>query len=425
MRISNIAAGRAMAPRWVLGAVIALTALTAISPRSAVAQKRRPSVNQSTLLGGGLRTLSSQNFRLVTDLPDKEARDLLLRLETMLKLVSGYFGKRNIRTIDMYVAKDIEKWPGDTVAQLEPAGIEMIRAGGGLTMGQTALINGRPVDAQAVVYAVADHGTPQHEAVHAYCLLAFGALGPVWYSEGMAEVGQYWKEGDKSVTAAQEVIDYLRSQQPRSLDSIVNNPLETTGDSWQNYAWRWALCHLLGHNENYTDRFKPLGLGLLNRQQVDFWQVYGSQSAEIDFEYQLFHKNLEGGYRVDLCSWDWKSKPVAPRRTGNTFKVQAARGWQAAKVQLKAGVTYRVDSTGEWTVEPDAAAVTANGGKDGRGRLVGCLFQDYELTDEFELGTNSTFVAPVDGALFVRCRDAWGAIADNKGSLTCKLVPVD
>ena len=411
--------------RRLLVLMLAAVSQLALLPQRAIAQNRRPAVNQSALLAGGLRTLSSQNFRLVTDLSDKEARDLLLRLETMLKLVSSYFGKRNIRTIDMYVAKDIGKWPTDATAQLEPIGIEMIRAGGGITLGKTALINGRPVDAQAVVYAVADHGTPQHEAVHAYCILAFGTAGPVWYAEGMAEVGQYWKEGDKSVTAAQEVVDYLRSQSPRPLDKIVNNPLETTGDSWQNYAWRWALCHLLGHNENYTERFKPLGLGLLNRQSVDFWQVYGSQAAEIDFEYQLFHKNLEAGYRVDLCSWDWKSKPAAPRSSGNTFKVQAARGWQAAKLQLKAGASYRVEAAGEWTLEPDTAAVTGNGGKDGRGRLVGCLFQDYQLSDEFELGTNTTFVAPVDGALFVRCREGWGAIADNKGSLNCKLIPVD
>jgi hypothetical protein len=393
---------------------------SAVAP--ARAQGRKTTKNQNAITSS-VGTYSSTNFRLVTDLPQKEAQELLTRLETMLKLVSGYFGKRNTKTIDRYVARDFDAWPAAMVANLDPLSVAMVKAGGGITHAQTALLNGRAVDAQAVVYATADHGTPQHEAVHAYCSLAFGACGPVWYSEGMAEVGQYWKEGDKGVNASAEVIRYLHESDPKPLDEIVNSPLETTGDSWQNYAWRWALCHLLGHNENYTDRFKPLGLAMLNRQDIDFWQVYGAQAVEIAFEYVFFLQHIEPGYRVDLCSWDWKAKFAVPKKLGSVCKVNAGRGWQASKFKLTAGESYAYDTTGEWQVEANGEKLSADGDHAGAGRLVGCLYKDYELTSEFELGTRGEIVAPSDGDLFVRCRDGWGSLADNKGGVTFKLRP--
>lgn len=407
--------------RVVLPPLLVILGVVLGMPENAAAQARRPAGGKAAATNGSIRTASSANFRLVTDLSEQETQELLARLETMLKLVSGYYGKRNIRTIDMYVARNIRTWPADVLAQMDPDGIAQIRGGGGVTLGRTAYVNGRAADAAAVVYAAADHGTPQHEAVHAYCLLAFGRCGPVWYAEGMAEVGQYWRENDKSVNAPQEVIDYLRSREPKPLLEIVNNPLETSGDSWQNYAWRWALCHLLGFNENYTDRFKPLGLAMLNGQTIGFEQVYGDQAAEIQFEYRFFLRHLAPGYRVDLCSWDWKSKPLPAKRSGSSLRVNAARGWQAAKVRLDAGVMYSFEATGEWTVEPQGNTFTADGDADGVGRLVGSIFKDYALSDEFELGTVGTFVAPGDGALFVRCRDDWGRLADNKGTITLRI----
>ena len=55
-------------------------------------------------------------------------------------------------------------------------------------------------------------------------------------------------------------------------------------------------------------RFRPLGLGFLGEQKVSFEETYGAMAAEISFEYLFFVAHLEQGYRVDLCSWDWKKK---------------------------------------------------------------------------------------------------------------------
>jgi hypothetical protein len=365
----------------------------------------------------------SPTFQVMTDLPPAQAKDLMERLETMIKLVAGYFGSPCRKPIRMYVVERFENWPAEELAKMDPSGVASIRNRGGLTITTTRSLRGGPkIDADCVVYAVADHGTPQHEAVHAYCGVTFGETGPVWYSEGMAEVGQYWREGDKGVHAADVVIAYLQSSQPKPLVEIVNNPIETTGDSWQNYAWRWALCHLLGFNENYSPRFKPLGLAFLAGANTSFNAVYGLQAQEIEFEYQLFLKDLAPGYRSDLCSWDWKTRFKALTGSAQAVsRIDAGHGWQASRGIVAAGTTYVVTANGEWTLAKEQEPVGAEGDASGHGRLVGIIFHDYQLSEPFDIGGSRTFVAPVDGQLFLRCRDDWGSLADNKGSISVRI----
>ena len=367
------------------------------------------------------QTYKSKSFLLITDLSEEEAKELLGRLETMLGYVSRYWGRPHRGVIKMYVAESINEWPRKVLAEMAPEGIVSIQSGGGLTIG-TIAVRGNEFRSKAVVYAVANHGTPQHEAVHAYCDHAFGGTGPVWYSEGMAEVGNYWRDGEKGVSAPSYVINYLKESRKKPLNAIVNNPLERTGDSWQNYAWRWALCHLLGHNKNYTRRFKPLGLQLLSRKEIDFWQVYGSQAEEIDFEYQLFLKNMAPGYRVDLCSWDWKTRFTAPAGGRSMVaKIDAAAGWQPSRVLLTAGTEYEYAASGTWHIGSDDEEVSADGLPDMQGRMVGIILKDYELGEEFELGSYGRLTPEESGKLYLRCRDNWGEIADNDGTVTFRM----
>lgn len=367
-------------------------------------------------------TPQSKNFRLVTDHTAEDASELLSRLETMLVSVSGYWGRRCPKPIDMYVAKDIATWPADVINKMAPDGVLSIRSGGGLTLTQTMQMGSRKIDSRAVVYAVADRGTPQHEAVHAYCGLAFGATGPVWYAEGMAEVGQYWQRDDPAaVHCRPEVIQYLKNSSPKPLEAAVSRN-QVTGDSWQNYAWRWALCHQLGFNPNYSKRFKPLGFALLAEESITFADVYGAQAQEIEFEYHLFVSNLDVGYRADLCRWDWLPRVKPIRRTGSTMTVDARRGWQAQPLLVSARDTYKITCNDEWSVD-DETKTTVDGGDDGRGLLVATVFDEGELADEIELGSDMTFIAPSDGQLVVRCRDGWGEIADNKGRVKVRIVP--
>ena len=83
---------------------------------------------------------------------------------------------------------------------------KQIRSGLGLTVGE-----GIGNQTKSVVYACDDHAIAQHEAVHAFCAETFGGLGPVWYAEGMAEMGQYWRPTMKGVNIDPIVVSYLRN----------------------------------------------------------------------------------------------------------------------------------------------------------------------------------------------------------------------
>lgn len=358
----------------------------------------------------------SEHFYIHTDLSAAEAHELLERLETMLGLIADYWGRPPSGIIECYVVKDLKLWDG---ALPDAEGREKIAEGAGLTVSRT-LARGNQFLAKAVVYAVADHGTPQHEAVHAYCAQTFGSVGPTWYGEGMAEMGHYWRKDDPSVQIEDVVLKYLRESEAKTIEEIVNRR-EFTGDSWRNYAWRWALCHLLANNTNYAAEFRPLGLALLTRQAVSFEQVYGDRAREIEFEYGQFLKDLAQGYRADLCSWDWQKRFVPVRASAMTTRIQAARGWQPTGATVSSGKTYSYTATGAWQLDDEDDKLTAEGNDAGQGRLIGAIFRDYKLGSPIELGAKGTFEAPSDGNLYVRCRDDWGSLGDNEGQVTLKL----
>lgn len=408
----------------------------------------------------GPRDYRSANFLVHTDLPADEANDLLKRLETMLALISKYWGKPNKQTIEMFVVRDLDLWPPNS---LEPPGRESIeqQAGITLTSGAVNRQTGQLLAAKSRVYAIADRGVPQHEAVHAYCHQSFGRAGPTWYAEGMAEMGHCWREGESRVHCLPIVVKYLRSVEPKPLRAIVNGR-EQTGDSWQNYASRWALCHLLANNPNYYDRFRPLGLGILADQpDATFERVYGSMSQEIAFEYLFFLQHFDLGYEVTLTAWDWKTKfRHATPKVPIVCTIEANHGWQASRLLVKAGEEFEVSAEGSWSLSVDGPELSALGvelpdqkpapekpaaskktttKKNSKvepleelpsvmrydspfkpGQLVGVLFNDYELSESFAIPADGLFVAPGEGQLFLRCEDAWNRLADNKGKVNLK-----
>lgn len=392
-------------------------------PSSKGAKQSRRKKDRDKAAVAGVEDYASTHFLVHTDLTESEAEELLDRLETMLSLISKYWDRPPSGVIEMYVVKDLKTWPRNVFPEEALVSLE---GGAGVTV--TATRRNVATDAflaKSVVYAVADRGTPQHEAVHAYCGQAFGRTGPLWYSEGMAEMGQYWRGQDSSVNAEAVVIRYLRESEPKSLNEIVN-AREYTGDSWQNYAWRWALCHLLANNTNYASRFRPLGLGFLTKQDVSFEQTYGNMAKEISFEYRQFLKGLDRGYRADLCSWDWKAKfKLVKTAATTTVKIDAARGWQPSRLIVQSGEEYQFSAAGTWLLTKGGEPVGGDGELDGNGRLIGALLtergDDFVLGEPFELGKFGSFVAPADGSLYLRCRQPWPEIADNRGSLSVKV----
>ena len=376
----------------------------------------------STLQAANVASYRSKNFVVHSDDDPDRSKELLERLETLLKIVSEYWRRPNRRLIECCVVKDLKNWPSGRLPQLA---IEKIHSKSGVTI-SVKRMQGTVFFTKSIVYAAARTGVAQHEAVHAYCYQMFGSTGPVWYSEGMAEMGRYWaSHNDRGVHGDGGSIRFLRQTAPPSVKTLTRTG--QTSDGWRNYAQRWALCHLLANNPNYGQRFRTLGFSLLGaRPGTSFQSYFGTMSREIQFEYDLFLRNLENGYRVDLCAWDWKTR-FRRLKTGRTAKstIDAGRGWQASGISVQAGHSYSVTASGDWQTSTGAEAVDADGDSRGVGRLQAVIWNNHQLTRSSDLGRQATFKPAGDGKLFLRCGDRWGSLHDNTGQLNVrvKLVP--
>ena len=365
---------------------------------------------------GQIRDVRSKNFLLHTDLGEEDARDLLERMETMLGIISKYWRAPNRNPIECYVADDVKKWPASA---LTPQ-LRDIVSNRGITMA-SGVQRGRQVRMTAKVFASNQYGTPLHEAVHAYCFQTFGTTGPVWYSEGMAEMGNFWKDGTGAVNAPGYVIQYLR-QAERTPIKTITEPGQKTGDGWRFYAWRWALCHFLANNKNYRERFRVLGNNLLQRRSASFDRTFRSNMPELEFEFEFFMKHLRTGLDAERMSWDWtvRAKELA---AGKTVKqeLEADRGWQPLRLKAEARDRFILTLEGSWQVVEgeDVDPATA----EGPGSLVAAVYSDHTLSEEFRIRPGEEFSFPSDGQLVLRCKDEWHSISDNSGIVKITVTP--
>lgn len=356
---------------------------------------------------------SSQWFLLHTDLPEDDARALLEKLESMLRIMSQYWNAPPRKAIECYVVDDVSLWPPGSLDDDKRAAVQ----NGGVTHAR-GVLRGRFQDMTAVVFASSKFGTPQHEAVHAYCYHAFGINGPTWYAEGMAEMGTYWVEGSSAVNCPDYIVDFLKNSPRPTIDAITARD-QQTGDGWQNYAWRWALCHFLVTNPNYRDRFRQFGAATVSGQTPSFERSFAPQRDELEFEFAFFLDHLERGFDLDRCSWDWKKKFRAlTGKRDQTAKINAGRGWQPTGARLKADGTYVVDVAGEWTVDKEVESSPPASEIAQPGSVVGCLLNDGKLSEPFLIASSQTWTPPGDGDLYVRCNDEWTQLSDNDGEVT-------
>ncbi|MDA1161197.1 MAG: hypothetical protein O2983_16455 [Planctomycetota bacterium] len=89
--------------------------LLAASSTFGFAQDRRADDEKPQPASVPPRDVQSRNFLLHTDLNDRDAADLLERLETMLRLISTYWAQPNRKTIECYVVKDLSNWPPNSI----------------------------------------------------------------------------------------------------------------------------------------------------------------------------------------------------------------------------------------------------------------------------------------------------------------------
>jgi hypothetical protein len=401
--------------------------------------------------GRQIETYRSGRIELNTDMPAEDAAALLKRLESTLRTISRYWRRPLGRRVMCFVADDLANWPDDALPH--PQAKLVIEHVGGCTQLQS-VPDSKSADAELVanIFATSTTGIAEHELVHAYCLLTFGTCGPEWYKEGMAEMAFHYGTNRKAVTCPADVVEMLRRDRAMKVAQIIDageftQPItarfhelseaslgldpergrwdardsETVEKARQAYHRSWALCYFLANNPNYHERFRQLGICYLNRLDADFDEVFGPDAKELAFEFDLFLREIDDGYRVDLCRWNWK-KEFAAIGEGEAINVHvlAARGYQPSGLLVTAGKRYQYVAEGQWNAGRDEP-VTADGNYLGHGCLEGVIMSDFALSLPFHLGAKGSFGAPQTGKLYLRCRDDWSALADNEGSLTVRL----
>lgn len=458
---------RTATARQLLAMVLSVLAILALpdfvsGQTSAKSNAKEKGKKVDSAPSSGPRDYRSANFLVHTDLPAEEANELLKRLETMLALISKYWGRPNKQTIEMFVVRDLEVWPPDS---LEPPGRESIEQRAGLTITRFGESTDGPVAGRQVA-SVRDRRSRRSAARGGPRLLS----SDIWPSG--ANVVRRRDGRDGTLLARGRV---SRALPAPKCEVFAECPTQAASSDCQRsrpdrrlmaeLCLALVLCHLLANNPNYFDRFRPLGLGILADQpDATFERVYGSMSQEIAFEYLFFLQNFDLGYEVTLTAWDWKTKfRSVTAALPVTCVVEAKRGWQASRLQVKAGDEIEISAEGTWSLSADGPEFTPFGaelpaskpdlekpGKSSKaatpkrasksatealeelpsvmhyesrfkpGQLVGVLFNDYELSEPFAIPADGVFVAPGEGQLFLRCEEAWNRLADNKGKVNVK-----
>ena len=390
-----------------------------------------------------IRSHKSPHFEIFTDVDASDSQMYLRRMERVLREVRNYWGKPLPGRVICYLVADVDNWSASDFP-IPNAQRVITNLGGGTDVVRARSRHGR----QAVIYATTAPGVLEHEVVHAYCGQTFGRSGPEWYREGMAELFSQ----DPCATD-QEIC------RPYTLAALQANPLPSAGDIMQQgnftrdiaravkrdvsaesttdwtdadqqniarakicYAHSWALCHLLYNNPNYRERFQAAGKLALAGHRNSFRDAFAGILPYLEFELAQFAKHLDDGYRVDLCRWDWDSehRTLEVGKT-TTVRVVARRGYQTAKLRLRADQQYRIETQGDWHVEPAGTQLQTTEHAAGRGQLESVVMRDFELGEAVAFDRQGQLNTDSDGTLYLRCRDEWQRLSDNRGMVQVRI----
>jgi hypothetical protein len=395
----------------------------------------------------GIRAFESQRLKLYTDIDAEIARTLPPLVDPLYDALEAYFGPlppdRQGRDFQMtgYLIGDEQ----------------LFREAGLIPENLPAFNHGRhranEFWLRDQVYDFYRRHLLFHEVTH--CVMTFlpDTQTPVWYMEGMAEhFGTHRIDADGQPSfgvmptspddsAGWGRITLIRKEfaadRPKNIpDVFALQPADYLEP--EAYAWSWGLCHFLATHPRYRDRFQQLGREGRGPQFVrNMAELYADDARDLATEWMLFVINLQYGYDVERAAIDFQQgEPLAdePR----TVSVASDRGWQSSGVLLEQGRSYTLAATGQitladepkpWTSEPPGVSIRYSEGQP-LGLLLACLRAAEPEAGEtmhrvLPIARGRTFEAPVTGTLYLRINDAWGELADNRGTYSVTITRED
>ncbi len=410
----------------------------------------RPEISDQTLRQNGLMRFRLKHLDLITDLTPDLYEPLLPLPDAMLATWEEFFGALppaadgSDYRVTGYLMRDRELF-----------------LAAGLVKENTLLsYHGRQIGAE---FWLSDQSWGYyrrhlllHEATHAFMRhLPDEAIDlPMWYLEGMAEMLSAHRLADDG-TVEFNVMPVDRS---RFLGferiAIVQRDVKTKGvrplsaitqfgaedfTKVESYAWSWALCRFLDSHPKYRDRFRGIARELVTVSfRRNMARRYAQDMKQLQTEWLLFAANIEHGFDFERASVEFLAG--RPLEASATTKVRSDLGWQSSEILVEAGKRYRVTAVGQFTLadHPKPWVSEANGVsvRYSRGRPLGQLQASVLATDagdgppgasmlrEIALANEAVFEAVETGTLYLRVNDAWGELADNRGSLSVTVEPI-
>jgi hypothetical protein len=403
-----------------------------------------PEIDEPKARGRGLRKLVGKHLTLYTDLPSSPAVDELPHVfDLAVPQWMAYFHIEPERAEKWHMvgslAREKEKffdtgvWPDD----LPP------------------FPNGYMRDNQLWLYEQPSEYYRRHlllhEGVHGLMWAFLGGMGPVWYTEGMAELlGTHIWDGEQlTVNVVPEskesspmwgrvkiIRDAYAAEKAHSLATVMSFPPRSHSTT-EGYGWSWAAALFFDHDPLFRDAFREqreavgdvtltFSERLLNRLPEPREQI-----AE---RWECFVANLDYGYDAERESLVRRDVVAALPSDGGEAEIAADRGWQSTGFQLSAGKTYTITAAGRfqigrstrpWISEPDGITLRYHRGEP-IGRLMAAVTDEGRsprsgLTRPTAIGRSGEITPAIDGVLYLRVNDSPADLADNAGTLQARV----
>lgn len=299
-----------------------------------------------------------------------------------------------------------------------------------------------------------------HEGVHGLMSYLFGAIGPRWYSEGLAELlaTHHWEEKSKQLTIRympenkEEVPNWGRIRLVRemvdlselgTLQSLLTLPFDEDGDK-KPYARNWAIAAFLDGHPQYGDWLRDLAPQV---SHPDFNQHFLERIAQqpekrLEWDWADFLRNLDYGY-------DFKQSAIADFQPGQPLKkggenrtIPLGWGWTNTGIQVEKGQTYTFRARGQfqirrngetWKSEPNGVTLDYHA-KFPIGLLIGSVIPtdqsptlqksnrfSADFRNPFAIGTGTVWKCEQTGLLFLRINEPTADLPHSRGTVQVQI----
>ena len=214
-------------------------------------------------------------------------------------------------------------------------------------------------------------------------------------------------------------IEFLRDNPPKSLAETLS-PAQVSGDSWQNYASRWALCHFLVQPQLLA-AVPPAGPGNSGGQGRQLRaDLRGDDPAIVVRVSVLPAAHRPGLPRGPVClGLEQEVRRPAARPHADRHHA-AGRGWQPTGLTGQPGHAVRICRHGQLADRGRAQGRRCRWRRPGPRPAGGRLDERLPTRPRVRLGGQGSLQSTAGGDLYLRCRNAWNELADDSGHVAVK-----